>query len=879
MRNAKELLTSVNIVDVINKYVPLTRKGSEYYGKCPFHDDHKDSLQVNESKQIFKCFVCGPGGDAISFLQELGNTFNESCDILEGHTTGIFDPIQRTVATRAKWQQTNPEYPANVISHYLYDSPAQTWAYTDKYGYTIGYVCRFNFEDGSKQTIPYVFATNGSRSEWRWMGFSNPRPLFNRHFIERYPDATVIIVEGEKCAEFGQSYYEPERFIFTTWPGGSGAIKHVDWSPLEGRNVIKWADNDEPGKIAMNQIPIDAKFINIPSHLPKKWDIADRNWQNFELDGFIEDNLTDEPYSVESDEVIPDETPKQEPIQAKTEKSSRGRKPFDNEHFRVLGYERYEEGKIRYHFYSYHAKMIISLTPTQMTKSNLIVLAPLNWLEQLFPGKSSSFSADSAVQFLVGHGNAAGVFNPKKIRGRGAWLDGDDIVIHDGESLRVNGLRTELVDYPSDYIYEIAESFQFGNSKAMNVIESKLLMDQFKFINWDRGEVAAKLCAGWCVIAPICGVLDWRSHLWITGAAGSGKSWIMDNMIRSLVGNVALIVQGQSTSSGIRSQLGNDARPVLFDESDVTNQRDKDRISDVISLARLSSYKDGGEVVKGTASGGARSYQTKAIYAFASIGVQLVDQSDRSRFTILSVKPSKGDFKKFSREFHQLVTKSYAQRLQARTIKHLKTLKANIEQFSDAFTFVLGNKRTADQLSALMAGWYLLESDGLISFDEAVKIVQSYQWEDEIGLDSTRDEIQLFERIMTTQIRVEDIDSRIVDRTIGEMVNCAGGVVPELHSKVYAKNADAVLRRIGILVSQRAGRVYISTSNSSGVWRILKDTNWANNYGRILERLPDARTETARQFTAGLKSRCVSIPMNQLIDDTIGNFEFISDEF
>jgi len=58
-----------NIVDVIGEYVGLARRGSEMVGLCPFHDDHRPSLYVNESKQIFKCFACGAGGDVIKFVQ------------------------------------------------------------------------------------------------------------------------------------------------------------------------------------------------------------------------------------------------------------------------------------------------------------------------------------------------------------------------------------------------------------------------------------------------------------------------------------------------------------------------------------------------------------------------------------------------------------------------------------------------------------------------------------------------------------------------------------------------------------------------------------------------------------------------------------------
>ncbi|MBN1392543.1 MAG: DNA primase [Sedimentisphaerales bacterium] len=58
-----------DIVDVVGEHLALKRKGREMVGLCPFHDDHQPSFNVNPSKQIFKCFACGAGGDVVKFVQ------------------------------------------------------------------------------------------------------------------------------------------------------------------------------------------------------------------------------------------------------------------------------------------------------------------------------------------------------------------------------------------------------------------------------------------------------------------------------------------------------------------------------------------------------------------------------------------------------------------------------------------------------------------------------------------------------------------------------------------------------------------------------------------------------------------------------------------
>ena len=63
-----DVRNSASIVDVIGHYIPLTKKGKGYTALCPFHDDHDPSLSISEDKQIYKCFVCGNGGNVFSFV-------------------------------------------------------------------------------------------------------------------------------------------------------------------------------------------------------------------------------------------------------------------------------------------------------------------------------------------------------------------------------------------------------------------------------------------------------------------------------------------------------------------------------------------------------------------------------------------------------------------------------------------------------------------------------------------------------------------------------------------------------------------------------------------------------------------------------------------
>lgn len=87
MRYSDDLIEEIrmknDIVDVISGYVKLQRKGSSYFGLCPFHNEKSPSFSVSPGKQMYYCFGCGAGGNVFTFLMEYENfTFPEALEVL-----------------------------------------------------------------------------------------------------------------------------------------------------------------------------------------------------------------------------------------------------------------------------------------------------------------------------------------------------------------------------------------------------------------------------------------------------------------------------------------------------------------------------------------------------------------------------------------------------------------------------------------------------------------------------------------------------------------------------------------------------------------------------------------------------------------------------
>lgn len=68
-----DIRNSADIVSVISDYIPLKMQGKNYFGVCPFHDDHSPSMSVSRERQLFKCFVCNKGGNVFTFVKEYEN--------------------------------------------------------------------------------------------------------------------------------------------------------------------------------------------------------------------------------------------------------------------------------------------------------------------------------------------------------------------------------------------------------------------------------------------------------------------------------------------------------------------------------------------------------------------------------------------------------------------------------------------------------------------------------------------------------------------------------------------------------------------------------------------------------------------------------------
>lgn len=296
----------------LSEYLPtrgigLSPDGAEFRACCPFHAERTPSFTVYQGRkrtQEFHCFGCGEKGDVIDFVRRYdGVEFTEACEILGG--TRTTDPARVPASTSieridiyAAWKArmpgadappieagkrtpplANPKRPEKPVTHY---TPTAVYPYHHSDGRVVGYVLRVEIK-GKKLTPLILWCENTETGELTWCHrpFAAPRRLYNLPAFAAMPDAQVLVVEGEKCAEAGKRILP--RAVVTTWQGGGKAAGKSDWSPVRGRDVLIWPDADPEGLEAAQEAASLAqaagasrvRIITPPSDKPKGWDIAD----------------------------------------------------------------------------------------------------------------------------------------------------------------------------------------------------------------------------------------------------------------------------------------------------------------------------------------------------------------------------------------------------------------------------------------------------------------------------------------------------------------------------------------------------------------------------------------------------------------------------
>lgn len=862
-----------SLESLVAEWLPAGRREGHEWKVGSLSGEPGRSLSINLNSGVWKDFSTDAGGgDPVSLLAAIRSCGmkDAAVELGERMRTGIeSEAAPKAKAANADWMPTiAPEgepLPAR-IHHHRFGQPSGVWEYRDAAGRLFGAVCRFDLPGGGKDVVPLTWARHADgREQFRWLSFAKPRPLYGLDLLAAKPDAGVLIVEGEKAAKAARRI---SPGVVVTWPGGSKAARFTDWSPLAGRKVNIWPDRDQPGMEAARAIAkalagIAAKVrvITPPAGPNDGWDLADavaEGWTRAQL--------------VEAMKPRADPMPEPEPPQDEVEPwqpqatvkpaKSRQEDRIEGLPFRLLGVD-----GDSFFYMPDRGQQVVNLTASGHTKNNLMRLAVLNaWEAEYGDGADMTGKGwDSAVNALIQQSQSLPKFDPQRIRGRGCWIDGDDVVFHAGNELVLNGKATPIPQFNSAVraIYEGALEIPVDSGKGADNLAASRLIELCEMLSWER-PLYGKLLAGWLAIAPICGALVWRPHLWLTGPSGSGKSWSVANIISPIVGDSAIHVQGATTEAGLRQKIGSDALPVVFDEAESEDKRGQQRLEGVLELARQASSESKARITKGSASGGSIDYMVRSCFLFASIGVAAVKKADVSRVTVLQLRKNNGPG---AQEHFEILKslwldtvqrKGFAEQIRARSLANAKTLRSNAETFSSVAVAFTGDKRSADQLGTLLAGAFSLTSTRTATEEFARQWMAKQDWTGFKAEEIDNDENQCLSHLFAASIRYE-IEGRGVTRSISEAVQMLDGpAISDDAMRAKGETREA-LKRHGILIKD--GRASIANRHPS-LERIFAETPWAGaKWRQQLERVPGHEKHEVMNFGLNIRQRAVSVPI------------------
>ncbi|WP_086930729.1 AAA family ATPase [Agarilytica rhodophyticola] len=284
-----------------------------------------------EGKEKQKQFIVGDidGNKGKSLVIELhGSKAGVWHDFATGESGDIFDlwahhkgfdirrDFSRVIESVSQWLGTVPTSPSPIPKRKkappMDDLGPVTakWDYHDSEGNLIACVYRYD-PPGGKEFRPWDVKARKQQAP-------KIRPLYQQPAIAI--NDTIIFVEGEKCADA----LSATGNIATTAMGGANTlVDKTDWSPLKGKHVMIWPDNDEPGRTYANNAAraiaavgaLSVSILDIPKDKPEKWDVADAIDDGVDVNGFIKNTpkiTIDVPaptraYTVS--EILADETP------------------------------------------------------------------------------------------------------------------------------------------------------------------------------------------------------------------------------------------------------------------------------------------------------------------------------------------------------------------------------------------------------------------------------------------------------------------------------------------------------------------------------------------------------------------------------------------
>jgi len=313
------------------------------------------------------------------------------------------------------------------------------------------------------------------------------------------------------------------------------------------------------------------------------------------------------------------------------------------------------------------------------TMADLLPVVGRHWIERRYTDEKGRVRLLELQGDLCQMAEAAGVFDDKRRRGRGVFIDEQRVVLHLGDRLEVDGAITPIHEFQSKFIYQLLPPLEFDPSVApLTDEEGTKILELLQRGGWNQPDDHLKLM-GCIVMAPVGGVVPKRPQTQFKVHREGGKTETLDGTVEPLLAGFALKATG-STEAFIRQTMDCDRRPVLIDESEQGDNGGRTR-RDHLLLARYAF--DGTGIGRGTKDHESVQFELRSLFFMAGINAEIPDPATKQRFFELSrTRLPQEQWDQWVRERDELITPLTGQRLLRRTLNNLWTIEQNCNFFA-----------------------------------------------------------------------------------------------------------------------------------------------------------------------------------------------------
>ncbi len=512
---------------------------------------------------------------------------------------------------------------------------------------------------------------------------------------------------------------------------------------------------------------------------------------------------------------------------------------------------------------------IVKLKGAQLDEKHLTTVTPDYEYWYWAYGKSGSVDVDwkRCARTIIAECHMRGRFALEDMRGGGVWLDDGRVVANMGTYLLVDGERQNIQGFSSIYIYDsMIKAIRLPEPlSAERAALLPSLLKRLPFID-GTGPIAI---GGMTVIGLICGVLGWRPHLWVTGAAESGKSQTLRHTVsRIWKATGATITDESTTAAGVRQRgLRHSAVPVVMDESETDDVNGLHRVKAIVKMARSASTDSDAVVLKGSVTGSGMEFNVRSCFVLCSIVESLTTPQDRQRFTVVHCEKTPSSVENWpslKADLEATITPEYGVSLYAAVIRDTRLIMDNIKTANARLFTLMGNdsRRHSEQLGTLIAGYFYLIHQGCEITDEWVDTLYHEMNYKEIYADISNEDdtprrclnfIYSFKPLSQTMTTGE-----CVERVIEASKNGASGFFSEGY-----KGARAQLLRTGVDVAlshdPNVPHKLVIASKHPDLTDILERRGFSS-HAKLLRRLKGVMAGKTRRF-AGVNSHSIEIPL------------------